>query len=116
MPYTENEMLCLARCGDVVVVFGNVKFAYSGQNNYTRLPETIPEGFRPRRAGAPITCGNVDFSLLVSENGTIDCAAPASWMESTHDCTASRVISAISMLKNAGDGLDGRHLPVLSFG
>ncbi len=72
MPYTENEMLCLARCGDVVVVFGNVKFAYSGQNNYTRLPETIPEGFRPRRAGAPITCGNVDFSLLVSENGTID--------------------------------------------
>ena len=90
-----------------MVVFGNVKFAYSGQNNYTRLPETIPEGFRPRRAA-----GYLGY-LHAPERGQ--------HVEPDRGLVAldGRRASAGALLGQvvvACDGLDGRHFPVLSFG
>lgn len=69
-PYT-NSKITLIRRGNLVVITGNVKFAQSGQNNYTDATEKIPAGFRPTSSNSPIQCGNVNFVLLVNESGKV---------------------------------------------
>ena len=55
----------------MVTVNGNVVFNHSGQLNYVTASEKIPVGYRPTSTNSPIVCGNVDFSMLVDQNGTV---------------------------------------------
>ncbi len=70
-PYHDSDQVRIERCGNVVTVNGNVKFTASGQLNYVQASETIPVGYRPTGVNSPIVCGNVDFSMLVDQNGTV---------------------------------------------
>lgn len=52
---------------------GNVKFNQSGENNYTRAQEKIPEGYRPVSVNTPVAVfgGNTTFICYGEANGTV---------------------------------------------
>lgn len=69
-PFT-NSKIRLERVGNIVFANGNVKFTQGGQQDYSTANETIPAGYRPINVNTPIICGNVNFSLLVDDQGKI---------------------------------------------
>lgn len=72
VPYSSNSVL-LTRIGDICFMGGNVKFNNSGQNNYTKAQEKIPEGYRPVSANTPVAVfgGETTFICYGEANGTV---------------------------------------------
>lgn len=63
----------LTRIGDICFMGGNVKFNSSGQNNYTKAQEKLPEGYRPVIANTPVAVfgGETTFICYGEANGTV---------------------------------------------
>lgn len=72
VPYSSNSVL-LTRIGDICFMGGNVKFNNSGQNNYTKAREKLPEGYRPVIANTPVAVfgGETTFICYGEANGTV---------------------------------------------
>lgn len=72
VPYSSNSVL-LTRIGDICFMGGNVKFNSSGQNNYTKAQEKIPEGYRPVSVNTPVAVfgGETTFICYGEANGTV---------------------------------------------
>ena len=72
MPYS-NDSILLTRVGDICFMGGNVKFNSSGQNNYTKAQEKIPEGYRPVSVNTPVAVfgGETTFICYGAANGTV---------------------------------------------
>ena len=85
-PYT-SDSLTLCRVGRVVTINGNVKFAGSGQQNYSTANETIPEAFRPLSDMSIIAFPSCGFSLLVERDGKVQMLGdPKSAYSTAHGC------------------------------
>ena len=63
----------LTRIGDICFMGGNVKFNSSGQNNYTKAQEKLPEGYRPVIFNTPVAVfgGETTFICYGEANGTV---------------------------------------------
>lgn len=63
----------LTRIGDICFAGGNVKFNSSGQNNYTKAQEKLPEGYRPVIVNTPVAVfgGETTFICYGEANGTV---------------------------------------------
>ena len=63
----------LTRIGDICFMGGNVKFNSSGQNNYTKAQEKLPEGYRPVIVNMPVAVfgGETTFICYGEANGTV---------------------------------------------
>ena len=63
----------LTRIGDICFMGGNVKFNSSGQNNYTKAQEKLPEGYRPVIVNTPVAVfgGETTFICYGEANGTV---------------------------------------------
>lgn len=63
----------LTRIGDICFMGGNVKFNSSGQNNYTKSQEKLPEGYRPVTVNTPVAVfgGETTFICYGEANGTV---------------------------------------------
>lgn len=72
VPYSSDRIL-LTRIGDICFTGGNVKFNSSGQNNYTKAQEKLPEGYRPVIANTPVAVfgGETTFICYGEANGTV---------------------------------------------
>lgn len=72
VPYSSDSIL-LTRIGDICFMGGNVKFNNSGQNNYTKAQEKLPEGYRPVIANTPVAVfgGETTFICYGEANGTV---------------------------------------------
>ena len=72
VPYSSNSVL-LTRIGDICFMGGNVKFNNSGQNNYTKAQEKLPEGYRPVTVNTPVAVfgGETTFICYGEANGTV---------------------------------------------
>lgn len=72
VPYSSGSIL-LTRIGDICFMGGNVKFNSSGQNNYTKAQEKLPEGYRPVIANTPVAVfgGETTFICYGEANGTV---------------------------------------------
>ena len=72
VPYSSNSIL-LTRIGDICFMGGNVKFNNSGQNNYTKAQEKLPEGYRPVIVNTPVAVfgGETTFICYGEANGTV---------------------------------------------
>lgn len=72
VPYSSNSVL-LTRIGDICFMGGNVKFNNSGQNNYTKAQEKLPEGYRPVSVNTPVAVfgGETTFICYGEANGTV---------------------------------------------
>lgn len=72
VPYSSNSIL-LTRIGDICFMGGNVKFNSSGQNNYTKAQEKLPEGYRPVTVNTPVAVfgGETTFICYGEANGTV---------------------------------------------
>lgn len=72
VPYSSNSVL-LTRIGDICFMGGNVKFNNSGQNNYTKAQEKLPEGYRPVTVNTPVAVfgGGTTFICYGEANGTV---------------------------------------------
>lgn len=72
VPYSSNSVL-LTRIGDICFMGGNVKFNSSGQNNYTKAQEKLPEGYRPVIVNTPVAVfgGETTFICYGEANGTV---------------------------------------------
>lgn len=72
VPYSSDSIL-LTRIGDICFMGGNVKFNSSGQNNYTKAREKLPEGYRPVTANTPVAIfgGETTFICYGEANGTV---------------------------------------------
>ena len=72
VPYSSNSVL-LTRIGDICFMGGNVKFNSSGQNNYTKAQEKLPEGYRPVSVNTPVAVfgGETTFICYSEANGTV---------------------------------------------
>lgn len=72
VPYSSNSIL-LTRIGDICFMGGNVKFNNSGQNNYTKAQEKLPEGYRPVTVNTPVAVfgGETTFICYGEANGTV---------------------------------------------
>ena len=72
VPYSSNSIL-LTRIGDICFMGGNVKFNSSGQNNYTKAQEKLPEGYRPVIVNTPVAVfgGETTFICYGEANGTV---------------------------------------------
>lgn len=72
VPYSSDSIL-LTRIGDICFMGGNVKFNSSGQNNYTKAQEKLPEGYRPVIANTPVAVfgGGTTFICYGEANGTV---------------------------------------------
>lgn len=72
VPYSSNSVL-LTRIGDICFMGGNVKFNNSGQNNYTKAQEKLPEGYRPVIVNTPVAVfgGETTFICYGEANGTV---------------------------------------------
>lgn len=72
VPYSSDSIL-LTRIGDICFMGGNVKFNSSGQNNYTKAQEKLPEGYRPVTANTPVAIfgGETTFICYGEANGTV---------------------------------------------
>lgn len=72
VPYSSDSVL-LTRIGDICFMGGNVKFNSSGQNNYTKAQEKLPEGYRPVIVNTPVAVfgGETTFICYGEANGTV---------------------------------------------
>lgn len=72
VPYSSDSIL-LTRIGDICFMGGNVKFNSSGQNNYTKAQEKLPEGYRPVTVNTPVAVfgGETTFVCYGEANGTV---------------------------------------------
>lgn len=72
VPYSSDSIL-LTRIGDICFMGGNVKFNSSGQNNYTKAQEKLPEGYRPVSVNTPVAIfgGETTFICYGEANGTV---------------------------------------------
>ena len=72
VPYS-NDSISLTRVGDICFMGGNVKFNSSGQNNYTKAQEKLPEGYRPVIVNTPVAVfgGETTFICYGEANGTV---------------------------------------------
>lgn len=72
VPYSSDSIL-LTRIGDICFMGGNVKFNNSGQNNYAKAQEKLPEGYRPVIANTPVAVfgGETTFICYGEANGTV---------------------------------------------
>lgn len=72
VPYSSDSIL-LTRIGDICFTGGNVKFNSSGQNNYTKAQEKLPEGYRPVSVNTPVAIfgGETTFICYGEANGTV---------------------------------------------
>ena len=72
VPYSSDSIL-LTRIGDICFMGGNVKFNSSGQNNYTKAQEKLPEGYRPVIVNTPVAVfgGETTFICYGEANGTV---------------------------------------------
>lgn len=72
VPYSSDSIL-LTRIGDICFMGGNVKFNSSGQNNYTKAQEKLPEGYRPVTVNTPVAIfgGETTFICYGAANGTV---------------------------------------------
>lgn len=72
VPYSRDRIL-LTRIGDICFMGGNVKFDSSGQNNYTKAQEKLPEGYRPVIVSTPVAVfgGETTFICYGEANGTV---------------------------------------------
>ena len=72
VPYSNNS-ISLTRVGDICFAGGNVKFNQSGQNNYTKAQEKLPEGYRPVIVNTPVAVfgGETTFICYGEANGTV---------------------------------------------
>ena len=72
VPYSSDSIL-LTRIGDICFMGGNVKFNNSGQNNYTKAQEKLPEGYRPVIVNTPVAVfgGETTFICYGDANGTV---------------------------------------------
>ena len=72
VPYS-NDSVLLTRIGDICFMGGNVKFNSSGQNNYTKAQEKLPEGYRPVIVNTPVAVfgGETTFICYGEANGTV---------------------------------------------
>lgn len=72
VPYSSDSIL-LTRIGDICFMGGNVKFNRSGQNNYTKAQEKLPEGYRPVIVSTPVAVfgGETTFICYGEANGTV---------------------------------------------
>ena len=72
VPYSSDSIL-LTRIGDICFMGGNVKFNSSGQNNYTKAQEKLPEGYRPVTVNMPVAVfgGETTFICYGEANGTV---------------------------------------------
>lgn len=72
VPYSSDSIL-LTRIGDICFMGGNVKFNSSGQNNYTKAQEKLPEGYRPVIVNTPVAVfgGETTFICYSEANGTV---------------------------------------------
>ena len=72
VPYSSDSIL-LTRIGDICFMGGNVKFNNSGQNNYTKAQEKLPEGYRPVIVNTPVAVfgGETTFICYGEANGTV---------------------------------------------
>lgn len=72
VPYS-NDSILLTRIGDICFMGGNVKFNSSGQNNYTKAQEKLPEGYRPVTVNTPVAVfgGGTTFICYGEANGTV---------------------------------------------
>ena len=63
----------LTRIGDICFMGGNVKFNSSGQNDYTKAQEKLPEGYRPVTVNTPVAVfgGETTFICYGEANGTV---------------------------------------------
>lgn len=63
----------LTRIGDICFMGGNVKFNSSGQNNFTKAQEKLPEGYRPVIVNTPVAVfgGETTFICYGEANGTV---------------------------------------------
>ncbi len=63
----------LTRIGDICFMGGNVKFNSSGQNNYTKAQEKLPEGYRPVTVNTTVAVfgGETTFICYGEANGTV---------------------------------------------
>ena len=85
-PYT-SDSLTLCRVGRVVTINGNVKFAGSGQQNYSTANETFPEAFRPLSDMSIIAFPSCGFSLLVARSGKVQMLGdPKAAYSTAHGC------------------------------
>lgn len=72
VPYS-NDSVLLTRIGGICFMGGNVKFNSSGQNNYAKAQEKIPEGYRPVAVNTPVAVfgGEATFICYGEANGTV---------------------------------------------
>ena len=72
VPYSRDSVL-LTRIGNICFMGGNVKFDQSGENNYTKAQEKLPEGYRPVIANTPVAVfgGETTFICYGEANGTV---------------------------------------------
>lgn len=85
-PYTDIR-LTLCRVGRIVTINGNVKFEYSGQQDYSMAIETVPEAFRPLADQSIISFPSCGFSLLVMRDGKVQMLGdPKSAYSTAHGC------------------------------
>lgn len=72
VPYSRDSVL-LTRIGNICFMGGNVKFDQSGENNYTKAQEKIPEGYRPVSINTPVAVfgGETTFICYGEANGTV---------------------------------------------
>lgn len=72
VPYSSDSIL-LTRIGDICFMGGNVKFNSSGQNNYTKAQEKLPEGYRPVIVNTPVAVfgGETTFICYGDANGAV---------------------------------------------
>lgn len=72
VPYS-SDSISLTRVGDICFMGGNVKFNSSGQNNYTKAQEKLPEGYRPVIVNTPVAVfgGETTFICYGEANGTV---------------------------------------------
>lgn len=72
VPYSSDSIL-LTRIGDICFMGGNVKFNSSGQNNYTKAQEKLPEGYRPVTVNTTVAVfgGETTFICYGEANGTV---------------------------------------------
>ena len=86
VPYSTSRII-FRRSSNVVTINGNVKFDNSGQNNYTSLPDKVPDGFRPVDGQSIIVFPQCAFSLLVDVDGSIQALGdPKAAYSTAHGC------------------------------
>lgn len=71
VPYSDDTIQ-FDRIGNIVICHGNVKFTWSGQQNYAPAVETLPKGFRPTEVNVPVVFSmGGNFALIFDNAGKV---------------------------------------------